>query len=90
VRSAFLLSEHVSNAELFDEVRAAVPEGRDWPAPGSTTRMVHVQDAAGRFFTLFEIAADGGCFRADILKPPERIEPGVVVPSLEGRVPELL
>src|SRR4051794_8410753 len=67
VRSAFLLIEHASNAELFDEVRAALPEGRDWPAPGSTTRMVQVQDAAGRFFTVFEIAANGGSFRADTL-----------------------
>jgi hypothetical protein len=45
--------------------------------------MVQVQDAAGRLFTVFESAADGGCFRADILEPPERVEPGVVVPILE-------
>src|SRR4051794_14224859 len=45
--------------------------------------MVQVQDAAARFFTVFEIAANGGSFKADILEPPERIEPGVVVPTLE-------
>jgi hypothetical protein len=85
MKSAFLLCEHTSNSELFELLSASLPEASSSPASEFGQRILQLRDAQARLFTVFEIATNGGAFEFDLRQPPDRVEPGVVVPDL-GRV----